>query len=238
MNSSIKKIILIPAYNPEEILIDLVSQIKCYNFDIIVINDGSNIQYNNIFTQIKNQVILIDYKDNKGKGYAIKQGLKYIKTHYKEDYVIVTMDADGQHSINDAKKLAHYNEENLDSLVLGSRKLNKNIPIKSKIGNSITRFIFLLVTSCKIHDTQTGLRAFSYKLVDSLINIPGNCYEYEMNVLLTCQKLGIKIDELEIETIYFNNNACSHFKTIRDSFKIYVQLLFFKLTPKKNNIDL
>ena len=73
---------------------------------------------------------------------------------------------------------------NLDTLVLGKRIRNKDVPLRSKIGNSITRLIFKLITKNDIYDTQTGLRSFSNKLEDYMLNINGDRYEYEMNALL------------------------------------------------------
>jgi putative flippase GtrA len=78
-----------------------------------------------------------------------------------------------------------------------------------------------------VHDTQTGLRAFSVNLVDFMKDIPGERYEYEMQVLLQCKQHQVPIVEVPIETIYLDGNASSHFHPIRDSFLIYRELLKF-----------
>jgi len=90
-----KKIILIPSYEPDNKLVKLVNYLSIEEVDIVVINDGSNETFNNIFKSIENKAHLISYKDNMGKGYALKEGIKYIKDKYKENYLVVTMDSDG-----------------------------------------------------------------------------------------------------------------------------------------------
>lgn len=212
-----KNIVLIPSYEPDNKLIDLLKSID-KSFDIIVINDGSSEEFNNIFEEVKKYAYLISYKTNMGKGYALKKGYKYIKENYKE-YVVVTMDSDGQHKIEDAKKLLTYVSKNKNDLALGKRTWDKSTPIRSRIGNYLTRNIYKKATGKTIYDTQTGLRAFSNKLMDYMLNIKGNRYEYEMNVLLNLK--DINVHEIPIQTIYFNNNKGSHFKWFNDSKRIY-----------------
>lgn len=220
-----KLIVLIPAYNPDNKLISLIDELKSTNkFNIIVVNDGSDNEYQSVFNDIKNDCVLLSHKENIGKGAALKTGLKYIKKNYN-DGIIVTMDADGQHTIKDAIKISEYCNEHKDCLVLGSRKLDKKVPLRSKIGNGITRFVFRLSTGVKVYDTQTGLRAFDISLLDKMININGDRYEYEMNVLLTFSKHKIPIKELTIKTIYIDNNSSSHFNTIKDSYRIYKEII-------------
>lgn len=222
-----KIIVLIPAYNPTELLIELVKDLKNKNIEIIVVDDGSDNK--EIFNKIQKYAYIIKHKINKGKGRALKTGLAYIKENYNNDYIIVTMDADGQHKVEDALKLYNYCIKNPNTLVLGSRKLDKNVPIKSKLGNTITRNVYKLVTKTKIYDTQTGLRAFSTELVDKLLSIKGERYEYEINMLLELSNI-IPIKEIDIETIYIDNNKKSHFNPIKDSYRIYKEIIKFSLS--------
>ena len=216
-----KKIILIPSYEPDNKLIKLVNDLSLEEVDIVVVNDGSNETFDNIFKSIEEKVHLISYKDNKEKGYALKNGIKYIKENYKKDYLIITMDSDGQHTIKDAKNLMKYAENNENVLVIGKRLRNKKIPLRSKVGNGITKIIFYITTGVKVYDTQSGLRCFTDKLVDDMLDVNGNRFEYEMNVLMYCAKNKIKMKEIVIETIYINNNSGSHFNKFKDSYLIY-----------------
>ena len=71
------------------------------------------------------------------------------------------------------------------------------------------------------------MRAFSGKMIPEMLTIPGERYEYEMNVLLFLAKEGVPMKEVPIETIYINDNAESHFDTVKDSYRIYKQILKF-----------
>ncbi len=222
-----KKVVLIPSYEPDDKLIKLVKNLSKEDLDVIVVDDGSGNKYKDIFKEVEKYNKVISYKDNKGKGYALKTGFKYIKDKYKKDYVVVTMDSDGQHTIKDAKKLCDYCIENKDTLVLGKRIRSKKTPLRSRFGNWITKVIYGLTTGVYVYDTQTGLRAFSDNLMDFIINISGDRFEYEMNQLLEAAKNKIKIKELEIETIYIDNNKGTHFKAIKDSYLVYKDLIKF-----------
>lgn len=229
---NIKKIILIPAYEPDNKLVELVKKLSKEEVDIIIIDDGSGPSYQEIFNKCKDTSKVISYKTNQGKGYALKTGLKYIKENYKNEYIIVTMDCDGQHTIKDANKLIEASINNKDTLYLGKRIRSQKTPLRSRLGNSITRFVYKITTGLDIYDTQTGLRVFTNSLIDYMINIEGNRFEYEMNVLLSCAKDKINIKEIEIETIYIDNNSKSHFNAIKDSYRIYKNIIKYTLRRK------
>jgi putative flippase GtrA len=91
----------------------------------------------------------------------------------------------------------------------------------------VTRFIYRLATGIAVQDTQTGLRAFNTGLTDFMLGIKGERYEYEMNVLLECPNNGVAIMEVKIKTVYFDNNSASHFNTVRDSIRIYLEIIKF-----------
>ena len=223
------KVILIPSYEPDNKLIKLINELKKNKLNVVVVNDGSSKEYDSIFNKIKKKVKVISYDTNQGKGYALKIGLEYIKENYK-DYVVVTMDSDGQHSVKDAIKLSNYAEKHPSELVIGKRIRSEKTPLRSKLGNSITMFIYRLSTGVKVYDTQTGLRAFTSELMDFMQNVEGNRYEYEMNVLLYAPSNDIKIKEIEIETIYIENNEGSHFNTIKDSYRVYKEIIKYSLS--------
>ena len=225
-----KLIALIPAYDPNEKLITLVDELCKKKIDIVVVDDGSKETSNYIFKNVSSKAKVLYHEINKGKGRALKTGLEYIKENYQDNYIVVTLDCDGQHTIKDAKKLFEYNKKHPNTLVLGGRKFDKNVPLRSMLGNTITRHIYSLVTGTRIYDTQTGLRSFSNKLIDEMISISGERFEYEINVLLQVAKEKIPIKEITIETIYLDNNSESHFNTIKDSFKIYREILVFSLS--------
>ncbi|MDE5564653.1 MAG: GtrA family protein [Oscillospiraceae bacterium] len=91
----------------------------------------------------------------------------------------------------------------------------------------MTRLVFRLSSGQAVSDTQTGLRAFTDELTDRLLKISGERYEYEMNMLMICAREHVPMHEVKIETIYINDNASSHFSPIKDSLRIYGEILKF-----------
>lgn len=145
--------------------------------------------------------------------------------------VIGVMDCDGQHLPEDMMKLFTFAATHRKTMVLGVREVGKDMPLKSRLGNQITRTVFRLLSGVKVTDTQTGLRAFSSELLDQLISVEGERYEYEMNVLMVLAKAGIPIEEVPIHTIYRDkNNSGSHFRAVQDSIRIYKDIFKFMLS--------
>lgn len=221
------KIALIPAYEPSDSLIPLLVSLKENGFSIVVVDDGSGERYKEIFVNAGLYATVLTYPVNHGKGYALRTGLEHIEKAASPDSVIVTLDSDGQHSVEDAGKVCDIAAEYKDSLILGSRGFDSGVPARSRFGNTVTRFVYRLATGAKVYDTQTGLRAFSYSLIPFLLTVTGDRYEYEMNMLLTCPLRKIPIREVRIKTIYFDNNSGSHFNTFRDSARVYREILKF-----------
>ena len=222
-----KYIALVPAYEPEELMIGLLQELSEKNFESVVIDDGSGENFSHLFDEAKKYATVLTHEQNMGKGQGIRTGLTYIKESFGEDCIVVTVDADGQHKVVDALKLCKLVESTPDTLWLGSRKLTGKVPFRSRFGNGMTRLVYRLSTGLKVHDTQTGLRAFSGKLIPRMLETGGNRYEYEMNILLEFAREKRPIEEMEIETIYLNNNEASHFNTLKDSFRIYKEILKF-----------
>ncbi len=220
-------VMLIPAYQPTAIMLDLLKEAKETGFEIVVVNDGSSEDTLTLFEQATGYATVLRHQTNMGKGCALKTGLRYIFWHFPPNDIVVTIDADGQHKIKDAANICTLVDQHPDCLILGSRRQKKNVPLRSRFGNTVTRFIYRLCTGLKVHDTQTGLRAFSGRLIPDFLEIPGERYEYEMNVLLACPHMRIPIQEAEIETIYADGNASSHFDPIKDSYRIYKEILKF-----------
>jgi len=236
-------IALIPAYEPGEKLISLVHDLRDRDLDIVVVDDGSGMAYKDIFEEVSHDAVVLTHPVNRGKGAALRTGLSYILSYmaYDEvartpsgvrelsgrDAVIVTVDADGQHLPDDVLRVARIAGSRRDALVLGSRALEEDVPARSRFGNIVTRQVYSAVTGVRIHDTQTGLRAFSRDLIPELLEIEGDRYEYEINMLLTLAAEGYTIIEERIETVYEDNNSGSHFRTVRDSFRVYKEILRF-----------
>lgn len=224
-------VVIIPAYKPDRTLETIVEQIWQYGYQIIVVDDGSGAEYQNVFDKVKNIAVVLRHPINHGKGAALKTALYYIKEKIQDPKVIVTMDADGQHLIQDLVKLTEFSKLHKNELILGVRDVGREMPLRSRIGNQITRAVFRFISGVKVSDTQTGLRAFGAELVPELLKVEGDRYEYEMNVLMAFAQKGIPIAEIPIHTVYRDKkNTGSHFRAVRDSVRIYKDILKFTLS--------
>lgn len=226
-----KVAILIPALNPKKEFITYVDELIANGFKkIIIVNDGSKEECTPIF-DVLNQKIecdVIKHETNKGKGKSLKDGFEhFLKLENFNEYTgIITADCDGQHLVKDVLTISNQIWNGTDALILGSRNLkNDNVPAKSSVGNNITSSVFKILYGENISDTQTGLRGISSKYVRDFINISGDRYEYETNMLIDCILKKIKIVEIPITTVYIDNNADSHFRPIKDSISIYWKIL-------------
>lgn len=222
-------IVLIPAYQPDEELIKLADRfISETDFSVIVVNDGSAPEKDAIFSRLPENVILLQHEVNQGKGRAMKTGMTYIQEHFPASEGVVVVDADGQHLLPDVLRVCEELKAHPDALILGSRQFTGKVPFRSKAGNTITRYVFALASGVMIHDTQTGLRAFSVKRIPDLLAFKGDRYEYEMNMLLGAAEQHIPMREVYIETVYLDEeNSSSHFHPLKDSLRIYGCILKF-----------
>lgn len=225
------RVALIPAYQPDELMLELLRELSLREFFIIVVNDGSGHEFEPTFEEASRCAVILTHPENRGKGAAIRTGLQYLKDHFPFPYTVVTVDADGQHRVTDAEHVCRIAEAHPDSLVLGVRDFKGKVPLRSRFGNRLTSIVFKLSTGVSCRDTQTGLRAFSGGLTDQMLQVGGDRYEYEMNVLSYCARQNIPMEQVGIKTIYRDEeNSSSHFHPLRDSARIYAQLLKFSLS--------
>ena len=224
MNEANKRaVVLIPAYKPDERLIDLTRELKENDLDVLLVDDGGQEAFAHIFEACRELGAEVAvHAVNMGKGRALKTGINAAMLKWPDMAGIVTADADGQHTPKDILRLIDALHEHPDKLVLGSRAFTGNVPFKSLWGNRITRFVYALASGVKVGDTQTGLRALPVSSLPAMARIDGERYEYEMNVLLKLRDMGLGVFEVPIETIYINDNAGSHFNPVRDAIKIYM----------------
>jgi putative flippase GtrA len=220
--------VLIPAYNPDEFLWNVVDGLIRLDFkDIIIVNDGSKPEFERIFQRLEKmeECHIVRHAVNSGKGRALKTGLNYFYLNFPNSPGVVTADADGQHQPSDILKIAQALTESTGKLILGARKMSRDIPFRSLFGNMLTRLVFFLAIGRKISDTQSGLRGLPRSLVPRLLKVAGERYEYEINMLILTKIQSVNIIEVPIETIYIEHNVSSHFNPLFDSMKIYFQLL-------------
>jgi glycosyltransferase involved in cell wall biosynthesis len=216
---------VIPAYNPGSIVTSIVSDVSTFVDAVILVDDGSD-RENKIYLEqcalLKN-VHLITFPENRGKGYALIAGLQEALKH-GPDYIL-TIDSDGQHDPNEIPKFknlittAHYPYD----LVIGVRKAITDMPLRSKIGNVFTARLFNSLFKEPLEDTQSGFRVLSADFTKGFIDSikPGR-FETEMKMLIYAVESNRNIGKVTIETIYFDKNKDSKFRTFHDSLRVLV----------------
>lgn len=229
-----KTSVIIPAYNPDNKMVDFIdSLISDKIHDIIIVNDGSCDDSSKYFEKAKEypEVTVLVHEVNKGKGMALKTALKFLSEKRKDIDCAVLADADGQHTASSIRNCLDAFEKNPDHVIIGGRDFNKGgIPARSVLGNKISSFVYKFAIGIKLKDTQTGLRVIPAEYFEVFSELKGDRYEYETQMLIAISNKNIPYTEVPIEIIYIDDNASSHFNPVKDSAKIYGVVLryFFK----------
>ena len=222
-----KYVPVIPCYNPPEVFSNIILELYSMGVrDVIIIDDGSD---NKRIFSIANKkgYTVIEHNTNKGKGEAIKSGIRYYRKHFIDKYKgIVMIDCDGQHRVWDMDKVGQEMIHS-DKFTMGVRNFNiDGVPFRNKMGTKITSLVFKWMFGVYIKDTQTGLRGVPNRLIDTVLKIDGERYEYEISMLIDIVKMKEEIKEVEIETVYDNNEKrYSYFNPFKDSYRIYKEMI-------------
>lgn len=233
--------ILIPSLNPDEKLAQTIQGLKDVGFkNFVIVDDGSDTAHQKNFpvTDKENNFIVLRHSYNKGKGAAIKTAFKFILKYSNSIEGVITVDGDGQHDPEDVKNCAEALLREGDKIILGCRDFTlPQVPPRSRFGNKTTSLVFRTLCGLKISDTQTGLRGFPTQHLPFLLKVKGERFEYETNMLLKFKQAGIELYEVTIKTIYEEpGEHKSHFKTVRDSIRVYSFILGFWLSSTASAI--
>ncbi len=225
---------LVPSLNPDKEFTAVIDGLIEAGFPrIYVVNDGSAPEYDSYFAYAESyaQCVVLRHKENKGKGQALKSAFARYLANDENLCGLVTLDGDGQHSVEDVLRVARELEANPGTLVLGARDFSAaHVPTKNALGNKITRGVFRLACGIPITDTQTGLRGIPNSFAKILLNVDGERYEFETNMLLETKRAGVAVKEIPISTIYINDNSASHFRPLQDGLRIYFLIIKYTLS--------
>ena len=218
---TMKNWIIIPALEPGDGLCAYIRELQqriCAS--VLVVDDGSGEASRQIFDRIRGMkgCTVLRHEQNRGKGRALKTAFAYVAEKAGKESRIICVDCDGQHSPEDVEHILGLAAVEPGTLILGVRDFSeKGVPFRSLFGNRAVSFLFWLVCGEWLRDTQTGLRAFDGSLLDLMREIPGERFEYETQMLVSCAKNGVPIVDRPIRTIYEDGNTGSHFRPFRDS---------------------
>lgn len=210
--------ILIPAYNESAQIGKLVRELKSKGLLPVVVDDGSS---DNTSEEAKKAgAIVIRHDINKGKGAALKTGIKYI---LREDYdAILIMDGDAQHRTTDIHKLIELADRRRNALIIGNRmNSTKNMPLDRKLTNKFMSFIVSKISGQKIPDSQCGFRLIRRELLKK-IKIESDRFEIESELLIKASRSGAEILSVPIDTYY--GGESSQINPLWDTFRFIIFL--------------
>ena len=206
-----KMVILIPVYNPRERIINYVKKLKEKNYDVVVINDGSDENYHAVFERMVYDCKIINYPHFKGKGYALKKGYQYVKEHLKDKKGILILE----------------NEYDLKLVDQMSQSINEDA---SKFyfvhhqGKKILSQLFSLIYNQKFINVDSELFGFSISYLDEMLEVDENCYEVQALIDQVQNQHDIeeiKVKKLSQEAFHPKN------KTYQIIYVIFLHLIRF-----------
>ncbi|GAA0584838.1 hypothetical protein GCM10010172_82290 [Paractinoplanes ferrugineus] len=215
-------LVLLPVYRPGPELLRLVRDLRTDDTTVLIVDDGTGPDADHVLGPAEELgCAVLRCFANHGKGVALKTGFRHVLSTFPGQDV-VTADGDGQHQGEDVRSVAA--RAGRGNLVLGVRRFDR-MPLRSKFGNTVVRQLFRAATGQSVSDTQTGLRAYPAGLLKWFCEVPGERFEYEMNVLLAAAEAGHRIEEVPIPATYLDGNSGSHFAGVADSTRVVGSLV-------------
>lgn len=190
---------IIPAYNEEKALADVIGKTLDHVDEVIVVDDGSSDKTSEV--AIEAGARLIKHSVNLGKGEALKSGFKAIG----DDSIIITIDGDGQHNPSEIPDLVRPIIEDGADLVNGSRYMNgpeENTPAYRRVGQKVLDIATNISAGTKVTDSQSGFRAFSPKS-KNVFRFKDTGFGIESEMLVDAAESGLKIVEIPITVRYY-----------------------------------
>ncbi|PZX48705.1 DUF2062 domain-containing protein [Algoriphagus chordae] len=211
--------IIIPTYNNEATLREVISEVLTICPDLLVVNDGSTDSTESILASFPD-LDYISYPNNRGKGYALRKGFEHL-FNLGYDYA-VTLDSDGQHEPENISDLMEQIQlQETETVLMGSRNMAQDgIPKKSSFGNNFSNFWFWVDTGIKLSDTQTGFRAYPLAAIAKKRWFTKK-FEFEIEVIVRLAWAGIPIKEVPV-AVNYPEDRVSHFRPFTDFSRISV----------------
>jgi glycosyltransferase involved in cell wall biosynthesis len=213
--------VIIPGYNEEKHIQNVIKDVQKITNNIIVVDDGSSDNTAQLAQELG--VIVLQHSVNLGKGAALKTGCDY--AYKKGAQNIIVLDADGQH---DPQEIPHFLTalENHD-IVFGKRRTSKSMPAVFRLGNQGISQILKILYGLKVEDSQCGYRAFTANAYRKM-RWTVTDYFMETEMIVKAGKHKLKHTQVSIETIYADKYKGT---TVVDGMKIVLKMVgwrFFK----------
>jgi glycosyltransferase involved in cell wall biosynthesis len=218
--------IIIPAYNEETTLSRVVDGLLEYNYEVVVVDDGST---KSLHTLLQDKPVhFLRHAVNLGQGAALQTGIEYALS--KDAEFIITFDADGQHQPEDVGKLIMPLAENNADITLGSRFIkdaSHNMPQVRKIILQFARYLNYFLTGLLLSDAHNGMRAMNRKAAEK-ISFHENGMAHATEILSIVRKNQLRYREVPVN-IYYTEHSLRKGQSIWSSFRIIFDILLNKI---------
>jgi len=221
--------VIIPTYNNQKTLEQVILDSLAYTSHIIVVNDGATDSTPQIIDRYKDQITLVTHPHNLGKGMALRNGFK--KAHELNYRYAITIDSDGQHFPSDYIHFLEKIKHHPDSIIIGARDMTSaNVPGKSSFGHKFSNFWFHFETGIKSPDTQSGFRLYPIKRLQKLKFFTTR-FEFEIEVIVRAAWKGIPVLSVPVKIFYAKGeDRVSHFRPTKDFARVsYLNAYFVTL---------
>ena len=205
--------VLIPAFNEEKAIGQIVSHVKKQGLDVIVVDDGSADQTSQKAGNAG--AIVLRNDKNSGKGFSLQRGFDQVG-QWGYDAVII-MDGDGQHAVEDLPTIIQEFERSRPGIVQGNRMGNpQGMPFVRLMTNHFMSWILSLMCHQRIPDSQCGYRLIRREVLKE-IHLKSANFEIDSEILIQSSRKGYKIISVPVKTIYQNERSKVNpiFDTIR-----------------------
>ena len=201
-NSRNEIFVVVPAYNEEKTVSQIIEGIAKEGYNVVLVNDGSKDNTLNLAIGSKrrypDKIFVVSHFINRGLGAALKTGIDVaVRKHAK---YILTFDADGQHEISDIEKVVKPLQDSKADVCIGARPF-KDMPFSKSFANSVMNFLTLIFYRRNVKDSQSGLRAFTSDAA-SQINIVSSGYAVSSEFIREISDKNFRLEEVTITTIY------------------------------------
>jgi glycosyltransferase involved in cell wall biosynthesis len=221
----LKTAAIIPAYREERHISDVVRRTRQQLDHVVVIDDGSSDNTARCARDAGAEVIV--HSQNRGKGEAIKTGLRHWLD--RQFIHVIILDSDGQHLPEEIDRfIAAAAQAGGRSFFLGNRMNNlTGMPFVRRVVNRYMSNRISRICRQKIPDTQCGFRMLDRQLVPELLE-GGNRFDYETEMLIIASRKGYRIESVPITTVY--SDEVSKIHPARDTIR------FFKLMRRYRRV--
>ena len=216
---------LIPAYEAQDTVGDVVRAVQRFLSQVIVVDDGSTDGTRAAALATGARVLAFD--SNRGKGAALRAGFE--RALEEGAAAVMTIDADGQHDPTEIPRILESWSRTDAGIVIGSRAASYGgmTPLR-RFGNRFSNRAVSYFAGAAIDDPQSGFRLYDARLLRR-IPLRGKRYELESEVLVKAVRAGFAVRSVDVRVHEADGTATSHFRPVSDTARICVAVVRSRL---------